>query len=249
MSALPTHMIESVRKREADVGGAFTASLHPYIALLADLVDIAGDALDAIDEGRPSAQHAIALIGARVATEALAANHLVSMGYPVQAFTIVGTMLELMHTASYIGGDEKRAQAYFAHRDRSQAYPGGVKRTITAVSREFGLPKEAAAREYESFYEQMCMVKHGNPMAMSLGTASDDDSLCITIGPVPTQRSARLACATMQHVVRYTLLTLLVFSQHHGIKNNATALQARLAAAADRLSDLNAEATRRWGQT
>ena len=243
MSALPTTMIESVRKREAEVGGAFAASLHAYVALVAELVDVAGDALGAIDEGRPSARHAIALIAARVATEALTATHLVTTGYPVQAFTIVGTMLELMHTASYIGGDEERAQSYFAHRKRSQAYPGGVKQTIAAVSREFGLPKEAAAREYDTFYEQMCMVKHGNPMAMSLGSASDDDPLFITIGPVLTQRSARLASATMQHVVRYTLLTLLVFSQHHDVKDSARSLQSRLAAAADRLLALNSEFT------
>lgn len=233
--------ILEVRARESDIGGRYRAALEPYRVLLEDLIDLCSEALDDLPETDPDSQHAVALILARLATESLAVFHLLECGYPVQAFTVVGTMLELTHTAAYIGGDETRAREYFEHANRAKAYPGSIKKTIDTVGKERGLPEEAVAREYETFYNQMCLVKHGNPMAMGLGTVTDEDSLYLFIGPVFTSDTVRLAFATTQQSIRYLLLALTVFARHHRTEQPGTWFK-RLTAASDRSAELNAHA-------
>lgn len=237
-----TPALATIRANEETVGNYMRTVCDPYIRLSADLLDFTAAFVGGLDEGEPSAQHAVALILARVATETRAATHLVTLGYPVQAYTLVGTLLELVHTAAYVGGDDSRARAYFEHADRSRAYPGSVKSTIKAVGEEIGVPRELIEREYDTFYNQMCLVKHGNPMAMSLGAVVDDSTIWISIGPVLTAPSVRLALATMQQATRYLLLGLAVYLRHHVEGARRVEQRAELERLSERWGELNGKA-------
>jgi hypothetical protein len=239
MSAPQSGHIDDISSREKASRDSLQPVVESYQAVVDALIELAGDMLNELTEGPPHSEHAVALILARVATEARAVFHLTSIGYPMQAFTIVGTMLELMHTAAYIGGDNDRANEYFEHTNRKQAYPGGVKKMIAEVGADRGLTQEALDREYDNFYTQVCLVKHGNPMAMSVGTDSDDDTLYIVIGPAQTSASLRMTLATMQQAVRYILLTVTVFLLHHASGERAEAWNRRVTAESDRWQELN----------
>ena len=242
MRARANRPIDGVRDEEQNVGRQFRRAFEPYRSLSEELIDLASDILDGLSERDPDAEHAVALIMARVVTESLAIHHLIELGYPMQAFTIVASTLELTHTAAYIGGDNARAKAYFEHTNTKQAYPGGVRTTINAVAKELGIPQETADREYDQFYNEMCLVKHGNPLAMSLGTIDDDGDIGVTIGPVFTSASVRLGFVCAQQAVRYSLLVLLVFVRHHAPDAKSGQFNARLATASERWELLNIEA-------
>jgi hypothetical protein len=207
--------IKDIRQHEREIGLKLRKALAPYRVLGDGLVEVISEIVEGLREREPGAEHAVALIAARLATEALAVHNLIGLGYPVQAFTIVGSMLELMHTAAYIGGNNERAREYFEHANRAKAYPGNVKRTIEAVGRELNIPKDAVNREYEDFYNQMCLVKHGNPMAMSLGAIVDEEGINVVIGPLLTKETVRVAFASAQHAVRYLLLVVNIFVRYH----------------------------------
>lgn len=235
--------IADVRAREVDIGGRYRRSLEQYRLVLETLIDLSGEALEGLREGEPTSEHAVALILARIATEALAVLRLLECGYPVQAFALVGTMLELMHTAAYIGNNDERAKNYFEHADKKRAYPGSVKSTIVAVGKELDIPKATLAREYDDFYNQMCLVKHGNPMAMGLGTVADEEDIYLFIGPVFTTATVRVAFSSAQQAARYLLLTLTVFARHHR-PEDANDWFERLKRVSDRWLELNAHAER-----
>ena len=235
--------IDDVRERERVVGHQMDQFLQPYWPIAESLVDLTGDVLESLREEEPGAEHAVALIAARLSTEMMAVQHLTQTGYPVQAYTVVGSMLELFHTAAYIGGDDGRAREYFEHTDAKKAYPGSVHTAISAVGKAFNIPQDQVEREYQSFYRQMCLVKHGNPMAMSIGALRDGEDLVVVVGPVATADSIRLAFAATQQAQRYVQLVLTVFALHHAQDPLSGHLHESLTGLAERSEELNRKAS------
>jgi hypothetical protein len=208
----------NIIRAEGEVGAALARELADWFTLVPELTDFMGRLVASVDlaPGEPGAVHALATLLARVTTELQAATHLVRLGYPLQALSITGTMLELMHTAGYIGDSAARAAEWFAHDDPTRSYPPSLKKAITAVAAKIGAPPEALTREYEVIYRQICMAKHGNPLAFGETTLlSDEDSVYLIVGPHHSERMLRLASVALQYSTRYAMLTCLAFLTSH----------------------------------
>lgn len=203
---------------EKAVGAAFQQELAAYIKSISDTTNVAGRLLSHIRDfpGEGRAVHAVAVLLARTVTELQACKHLVQLGYSQQAVTLTGTMQELAHTAAYIGKNEDRASEWFEHADPRHSYPGSVKETIEDVAKTIGAPQEILDREYNRIYRDICMAKHGNPMALGDTVVdSTSDAVLIVSGPCYSPALRRMAHAALQYALRYTTLPCIVFARDH----------------------------------
>lgn len=209
---------EQIAEAEMRVGAAFQQELAAYFASVRETTNIAGGLLAQIrgfpGEGR--AVHAAAVLLARILTELQACKHLVQLGYSQQAVTLTGTMQELAHTAAYIGTNEQRASGWFEHADPRYSYPRSVKQTINDVAKAIGAPQEMIAREYDRIYRDICMAKHGNPMALGDTIIEvTPEAVHIISGPYHSESLRRMAHAALQYSLRYTTLACIAFARDH----------------------------------
>lgn len=209
---------QRIAEAEREIGAALEQHVAGYIAVARELTDLAGRMVAHVDgpADEPRAVHSAAVILARIVTELQAVVHLVRMGYPAQALTLTGTMVELFHTTAYVGSDEKRAAAWFAHDDPRKSYPGSLKKTMREVSDTIGALPEVFEREYNTIYQKICMVKHANSMIFGHTTVvATDDTAFVVVGPHLSESIVCLAHAAMQYGVRYTMLAVIAFVKHH----------------------------------
>lgn len=208
---------------ETDIGTQLARELVDYLALVVDATNAVGQLIGHVEDADADSRaiHAGAVVLARIVTDLQAVAHLVRLGYPAQALILTGSMQELMHTAAYIGADETRAEKWFSHEDPKTTYPPSLKSTIASVAAAMDTPAEAVTREYDMIYRQICMVKHGNTMAMgSTNLIVSEETIRVVAGPLLSDPVRRLAHDAMQYAVRYTLLTAIVFIRNHISKDN-----------------------------
>jgi hypothetical protein len=203
---------------ESRAGSLFRAELAGYFELSLEVVDAAGPLIERFAEqpGEPRAIHAAALILARITSELAACVQLLRAGYAAQAITLCGTMLELTHVLAYVGNDESRAAEWAAWDKPTKTYPGPLLDTIKATASVFGADDDAIRREYEVIYRQICLIKHGNTLALHLPNAAIvADFHCIVIGPLVTEDFTRLGHAAIQWAIRYAILAEKAFVRYH----------------------------------
>lgn len=209
---------EWVAYGESRAGTLFCEELAGYFELAREVINAAGPLVERVADqpGEPRAIHAAALILARIASELAACVHLLRTGYAAQAFTLVGTMLELTHVLAYVADDETRAAEWAAWNNPTRAYPGSLVDTIKATSSTFGADQETVRREYEVIYRQICQIKHGNTLALHLPNAAIvADCQSIVIGPLLSDDFIRLGHAAVQWAIRYAMLAEIAFIRYH----------------------------------
>jgi len=232
---------EWVTYGESRAGDEFSQDLGGYFTLARELIDKAGPLVERIAEqsGEGRSIHAAALILARVASEMAACVHLLRRGYAAQAITLVGTMLELAHVLAYIGNDEERAANWAAWNEPTRAYPGSIKNTIREAASAFGIEEADIIREYEGVYRQICLIKHGNTLALPIpNSATIGDLHCVVIGPLVGADFIRLGHAAAQWAVRYAILAETAFVHYHIPSEQRTLYSEHLKRHASRLAEL-----------
>ena len=149
-------------------------------------------------------------------------------------------MLELTHTLAYIGADEERAKQWRDWSNPQRTYPGAIFDTIRTTSETvFKSDAEAAKREYETIYRQICQIKHGNTLAMEVPNAAVvADYQCVVIGPLVSEEFRRLGHAAAQWAVRYAILAETAFIRLHVNPDTWDDLFAQQTRFSDRQRDL-----------
>lgn len=211
-------VVARIGQAESEVGAALALEVRGYLDLVPELTRFGNRLVGSIEPGVEglTAQHAVAILLTRVLTELQAVAHLTTLGYPVQALTLTGTMLEVCHAASYIGADEDRATQWYEHTDTRSSYPRSVKAAIAALAARIEAPKVAELREYEVIYRQICMAKHAHPIALGqTTTVLHGDTLYLFTEPHHCEQLTRVAHMAMQYGARYAFLTCLAFLQSH----------------------------------
>ena len=184
------------------------------------------------------AVHASAIVLMRVLNEMIACLHLLQRGYVTQALSLTAGMLELAHVIGFIGADDARATKWFEHNNPARSYPG-IKESIEATALSMGVPPDQTTREYEEIYREMCMAKHGKPIAMGqLGLTIGDGHVHLHLGPYVSGEVVQATRGTLGHVVRYTWLATTLFSKHHVSGDRAIAVHAQLRSIADAHAEL-----------
>ena len=209
---------EWIAGEEVYVGGALQRVLAGELALAREVTDFAGGLVELIDEvrGEPRAIHVGTVILARLVTELSACVQLIRLGYAQQAMVLVGTMLELMYASGYIGSDEARADLWLSWDKPNPSYPGNVADMVRDVARRLGVPAHQEMRDYETTYRDVCMVKHGNPLAMGQANlVADDETVHILVGPPYTPENVRFARIALLWAIRYALLGAAFFASDH----------------------------------
>lgn len=179
-AAANADVVARIAQAESAVGAALAHEVRGYLDLVPDLTRFGNRLVSSIEPCADglTAQHAVAILLTRVLTELQAVAHLTTLGYPVQALTLTGTMLEVCHAASYTGADEDRATQWYEHTDTRSSYPRSVKAAIAALAERIEALKAAEVREYEVIYRQICMAKHAHPIALGqTTTVLHDDAL------------------------------------------------------------------------
>lgn len=210
---------ELIGEAESVVGSAFQHSFAPYLELVTRTTDIAVGLVDRVEmvSGDPRAIHVAMTLLARLVTDLNAVARLVRGGYAAQAMSLIAGMQELAHTALYVGVDEERATAWLEHSNTERSYPPiSLKKMFKEVARAAGATEEAISREYDTIYQQACMVKHGNPIALgTVGVHSADDAVFIIAGPYDAYGPRRFTHGAWQFALRYTHLPMLAFVRDH----------------------------------
>jgi hypothetical protein len=223
--------------------------LREYLELVVELTNFVTPLVERVVNvaGEPDAQHAGATILTRLFSELQACAHLVRLGYPPQAITIVGTMLELMHVGAYIGHDEVRAQEWMHWPNEKFAYPGRIADTIAAVALAAGASEADIDREYKQIYRSICQVKHGNSLAIGDTTlASLGGTTYFLVGPFLSGQYFRLAHIAMQWALRYALLGCVTFVEGNPRLPDRAELMSYLHDLSIRLSEVRASKMERF---
>lgn len=211
----PAHLIEQA---EGEVFSALENELAPHIALVGRLTNVAVRMVERLESerGEPRAIHVGAIILSRLVTDLQACALLARRGYAAQAAALTAGMLELAHTCMFIGSDDTKADKWLAHDDPRRASPWRLKDTIKAVAKELRVDEATAAREYDGFYRQMNMAKHGNPIAMSqVGVITTDDATQVVVGPYLSDPVRQLCRAALWYAMRYVKLLVIKFVRDH----------------------------------
>lgn len=211
----PAHLIEQA---EREVAAVLEKELAPHLALVARLTNVAVRMVERLENepGEPRAIHVGAIILSRLVTDLQACSLLARRGYAAQAAALTAGMLELAHTAMYIGSDDTKANQWLAHDDPKRGSPWRLKETIKAVAAELHVDEATATREYDGFYRQMSMAKHGNPIAMGqVGVVTADDTTQVVVGPYLSDPVRQLCRAALWYAMRYVKLLVIKFVRDH----------------------------------
>jgi hypothetical protein len=241
--------IEWVAYGESRARLLFRDELRGYFELADEILDAAGELVSRIEDspGDRKAIHVAALILARITSDLRACTHLIRTGYPAQAFTIVGTMLELTHVLAYVGADEKRAQDWLAWSDPKKSYPGPIADTIKKVAKIFGADAASVEREYGTIYRLLCQIKHGNPMLLDLpNVVTIRDVQYVVIGPLISDGFIRLGHGAAQWATRYALLASTAFVHFHIPLDVRPAFSSRQSALTTKYQELAAGTKERF---
>ena len=137
-----------------------------YLTLCDDIVSLLEDAIEAmisnwsaVDSVAARANLALLI---RLGQDLRTAWIVAGLGYSTQALSIVAGSFEVAFTIAYIGDDEGRAEEWRDHHDPTRPFLP-VRRLVSAVIEENGLPKETSESRYRA-YRQVCMGKHGHPL-------------------------------------------------------------------------------------
>lgn len=211
----PAHLIEQA---EREVAAALEIELAPHLALVRRVTNVAVRMVERLETepGEPRAIHVGSIILARLVTDLQACAMLARSGYAAQAAALTGGMLELSHTCMYIGSDDAKADEWLAHDDPKRASPWRLKSMIKAVAQELRVDEATATREYDGFYRQMNMAKHGNPIAMGqVGTITTDAATHVVVGPYLARPVRQLCRAALWYGMRYVKLLVIKFVRDH----------------------------------
>jgi hypothetical protein len=214
----PNQPAQLIEQSEGEVFTALEKELAPHITLVERITNLAVRMIERLEseQGEPRAIHVGAIILSRLVTDLQACAILARRGYAAQAAALTAGMLELAHTCMFIGADDAKADQWLAHDDPRRASPWRLKDTIKAVARELRVDEAAAVREYDGFYRQMNMAKHGNPIAMSqVGVITTDDATHVVVGPYLSDPVRQLCRAALWYAMRYVKLLLIKFVRDH----------------------------------
>ena len=154
---------------------------------------------------------------------------LVVFGYPVQALSLVASVLEVAFTVAYIRDDNKRAQDWVDHRDPTRVFESVPTMLQDAIA-QLNLPnhKDVVAKHY-STYRQLCMAKHVNPLLeKSFGVRDEEHRSVLEAGPAFDEDAFRkawyaltngagLASIAIEFVLRCHIAPELVESVEQGL--------------------------------
>ena len=131
-----------------------------YLTLCDDIVSLLEDAIEAmisnwsaVDSVAARANLALLI---RLGQDLRTASIVAGLGYSTQALSIVAGSFEVAFTIAYIGDDEGRAEEWRDHHDPTRPFLP-VRRLVSAVIEENGLPKETS----ESRYRALSSGLHG----------------------------------------------------------------------------------------
>lgn len=211
---------EQVELAEAQARAQLATELAQDLALADRATELAAVTLNDISAipGDPSAPHVIAIILGRLINDLRGCVLLVRAGYVMQALSLAAGMLELGNTAGFIGDSAMRAERWLDHDDPAKTYPNvkeAIRGTVTLLGAT-GCEHARIVEEEYGRYRQLCMVKHGNPMAMSkVGLEITDDTAHIVFGPYVSSAVIRAARSALLTAIRYTWVAAMVYAKHH----------------------------------
>ena len=201
------NLAETIEDAEKRVQAKFAPVLEPLTKIHAKVVELTKKVLNVYPSpGRDEddvndaekVQHRLIC---RMLNDLRIISSLASKGYLVQTGTLASALYEIAWVSIYIGADIERAEAWLNHADRTKTFKGtttGINHIKVAIKEMFNISDEATINSrYEPekvFYEEMCMLKHGNPIVQNeLGhrkfQASDHQILLLKDGPESSDQS------------------------------------------------------------
>jgi hypothetical protein len=177
-----------------------------------------------------------------------ASSLLASMGYSVQAATIVSSMYELAYSIAAIGSDHTIAKKWVNHDDPTRPFLSVKKLTIEGLRKLEHSDLEVQANSEYRVYQQLCMAKHKNPLFHKQhGYTIQGSKVIIMNGPKTSEESIRTAWFTMEHASGLAFIALLSFIKNHLslIENND--LIQNVWKLGKQKKQLETEAINRWG--
>lgn len=143
---LSRHLTEAMMGQVEDLRAALLLSL--------------GAPQPADPKGAAEAQTVVIAIIYRMAECCKSLLLLATQGNHRDCATLASTLLEIRTDLQYMARNHAEIKAWLKHESRSKK-PWSVRNKLDRIYKE---DKEEASRQYE-FYSQLCLVKHGNPVA------------------------------------------------------------------------------------
>jgi hypothetical protein len=161
-------MNESISDAERRAARELEPQLRDHLTLTTNAYNSIGRLLEHASRGTfsqlsTSLQVTVKLL-LRLANDVHGAEILALRGYPLQAATLVASVYEVAFTVALIGNDDRVAQAWLDHADRTSPFRDARDMTW-AVIKKLNIP-DADTRTGEFFrvYRQLCLAKHANPL-------------------------------------------------------------------------------------
>lgn len=114
--------------------------------------------------------HVASILLSRAMTDLRAALVLSRLGYILQEWSLVASLLEHCFTLGYVVQDFMRAGRWLDHSDLAKP-PWRVRNALAGLLKELGIPERE--KEYYHNYTRLSAAKHGNPWIQAKYSASE----------------------------------------------------------------------------
>jgi hypothetical protein len=237
---------QHAKNREDIARGILAPVLGDWIAIVENLQQIKLELLrEPWKADRPS--DVAYRIVARIFNQTRAAVHLIEMGYPLEADTIVTSMAELAYMVGYIGDDEGRATGWMTHLDWEKSFAPTYE-CIRATLRLKGAAYTDTATDMEyAHYSFLCMAKHGNPMVFSkFGFTEENGEIVMHHGPYVTREVESISRIMLWYLCYFLWLALEGYRNLHLLEPGCEARRNELEEARHAIEELRAADMERY---
>ena len=215
------------------------------VKLIADTIQAA---LDSPPPADVRARNVTLKLLTRISRDLRCALDLIETGYPVQALSLVTTVLEVAFTTAYIRDDDQRAQDWFDHDDPTRTF-GDVVSLIDDVISRIGVPNPSElVNKHYSTYRQLCMAKHANPeLEKSFGIREEAGAIVFGDGPMFDETAFRMAWYALTNGTGLASMAIGSVLERHVAEVRVETLREQLSSIGERVQAHTQEAlSRRW---
>lgn len=209
-----------LHEKEEEVFQTMREKLAKHIDLNTLTLDTMAFVINLFPATRPSdfkqSSEVVLVLLNRMSDDIRTAGLLSSLGYPLQAATVIAACHENAFTALSIGSDDELGDKWITHDDPKLAF-GKVRNVIRQGYQNLNEPNVDSETEAEyKTYAQLCQAKHTNPLIQKLHSLRiEDNRISLTNGPDSSEQAIILASWTLEHAAHLAYLALRGFKDSH----------------------------------
>jgi hypothetical protein len=212
----PEFTADSLANAEARTRSELSASLSVPLSVARDAFDLIGTLVSRIPAGPlgkfPASMHVAVLLMMRLSNDLRCVEMLTASGYPAQALSLVASMCEEAFGVGFIGTDDELAKGWLEHDDPTRIYRD-VRTMALATFRNLDRPDpEGEADVAYKVYQELCIVKHANPMFTTrFGLAVEGEQVIGGNGPMSGDGAMRAGWAALEQGISMVAIAATIF--------------------------------------